>query len=258
MLPVWIISLRESVDRRKEVAQHLHSINLPFEFVAAIDGHRLSPAELCTSYSQEHAQRAIGRPMTPGEIGCSLSHMTVYRRMIEENLDSLVVLEDDARVSADLRFVLERAEQWPQDWEVMYLCHHGNDTNHISLRGQTPLGPRHRIVRFSDRPLLSVAYVVSSSAARKLLCAGFPVSVPADELLNGYAIPVSLRRYGIHPVVVEHACLNDSFLAAERAVANASIYQAAFSLNQFLPESVYRRGRRFVKFGKRFFRRCIV
>jgi glycosyl transferase family 25 len=196
--------------------------------------------------------------MTPGEIGCSLSHMAVYRRMIDENIESLVVLEDDARISADLRSVLERAGQWPHDWDILFLYHQGNDANHISLRKRVQLGPRHCIVRFSDRPLGTVAYAVRSSAARKLLCAGLPISAPADELLNGYASRISLCRYGIHPVVVEHACSNDSFLAAERMRANASLHMTTFSLSRFLPNSLYRRGRRCVKFGKRFFRRYIV
>jgi glycosyl transferase, family 25 len=258
MLPIWVISLEESVDRRSEVSQQLSHINLPFRFYPAIDGRGLSPAELRTVYAPERAQRAIGRPMTPGEIGCSLSHLSVYRSMVEADFDGLVVLEDDARPRPGLRIALERTDQWPRDWEVMFLYHLGNDANHISLRGQIPLGLQHRVVRFSDRPLGTVAYAVRLSAARKLLSAGFPVSVPADELLNGYAIPVDLCRYGIHPAVIEHKHSNDSFLAAERALANASTSMATWDPRRFLPKGVYRRGRRLAKFGKRFFRRFII
>jgi glycosyl transferase family 25 len=258
MLPIWVLSLEESVDRRIEVSRHLRAIDLPFQLFPAVDGCRLGPAELRSIYSEEDAHRALGRPMTPGEIGCSLSHLAIYQRMISADLDGLVVLEDDARAKAGLRFVLERMEQWPHDWEVMYLYHLGNDANHISLRRQAPLGPRHRIVRFSDRPLCTVAYAIRASAARKLLRAGFPVSVPADELLNGYAIPVDLRRYGIHPVVVEHSAPDASYLAAERTPANAAVHVSTPGFHRLLPDGIYRRCRRFVKFGKRFFLRHIV
>jgi glycosyl transferase family 25 len=257
MLPVWVVSLEESVDRRIEVARHLRDIDLPFQFFPAVDGCRLGSGELRSIYSEEAARRVIGRSMTTGEIGCSLSHLAVYQCMIEANLDGLVVLEDDARAEAGLRFVLERREQWPSDWEVMYLYHLGNDANHISLRGQVALGSQHRIVRFSDRPLCTVAYAIRASAARKLLRAGFPVSAPADELLNGSAIPVGLHRYGIHPVVVEHTHPDASLLAAERALANAAVHASTPGLHRLLPDGVYRRCRRFAKFGKRFFWRYI-
>jgi glycosyl transferase family 25 len=258
MLTVWVVSLEESVDRRIEVARSLHDIDLPFQFFPAVDGCRLCSDELRSIYSEEDARRAIGRPMTAGEIGCSLSHLAVYQGMIEANLDGLVVLEDDARAEVGLRFVLERMNQWPHDWEVMYLYHLGNDANHISLRGRSALGSQHRIVRFSDRPLGTVAYAIRASAARKMLRAGFPVSAPADELLNGYAIPVDLHRYGIHPVVVEHTHPDASHLAVERTPANAAVHASTPGLHRLLPDSVYRRCRRFAKSGKRFFKRYIV
>ena len=82
--------------------------------------------------------------------------------------------------------------------------------------------------------------------------------MPADELLNGYYVPVDVRRYGIDPVVVEHGDPGGSYLAAERAPANAAVQLSRHGVARFLPDGVYRRSRRIAKFGKRFLRRHIV
>jgi len=258
MLPILVVSLEQSTGRRIEVARHLTALNLPYQFFSAIDGNRLDSAELHTRYSEASAWRALGRPMTAGEIGCSLSHLAIYRQMLEAELDELVIMEDDARPGPGLRYVLEHRDQWPRDWEVMYFYHLGNDASHLSFRGRSPLGPVYRVVRFSDRPLGTVAYAIRNSAASKLLDAGFPVSVPADELLNGYQIPVDITRYGVSPVVVEHGHPDGSHLAAERMLANAAVRASQLGFARFLPDSVYRRIRRIAKFWKRFFRRHFV
>ena len=37
----------------------------------------------------------FGRELTPGELGCSLSHIRLWEKMVKENIPEVLILEDD-------------------------------------------------------------------------------------------------------------------------------------------------------------------
>ena len=90
MIPVTVISLARSADRRAFMAAHLGHLGIPYRLFDAVDGATLSDA-----------QRArYGATMPPGAMGCAESHLAILRAMIEGNDEFVCVLEDDAELSA--------------------------------------------------------------------------------------------------------------------------------------------------------------
>jgi glycosyl transferase family 25 len=197
MPPVWIVSLQRSSERRLRIFGHLTSLGLPFEFVDAVDGRNL-PAR-----SLDDATGLPGRQLTAGEIGCSLSHLGICRRLLDSGLDEVIVLEDD--VVLDPAFV-EAMDQRRDTchWDLIHL-HVGDPRSApvISLWNQQRLGARHRLVRLSTPMDGTFGYLLRRSGAEKLLRGGFPVRVPAD-LLTGGAVDIGLRICGIAPALVRH------------------------------------------------------
>ena len=47
------------------------------------------------------------KPLTLGEIGCAISHIKVYEHMVENNIESAIILEDDAIVSQHFKEIVE-------------------------------------------------------------------------------------------------------------------------------------------------------
>ena len=47
------------------------------------------------------------KPLTLGEIGCAISHIKVYEHMVENNIKSAIILEDDAIVSQHFKEIVE-------------------------------------------------------------------------------------------------------------------------------------------------------
>jgi glycosyl transferase, family 25 len=78
------------------MAKQLAGRAAEWTFVDAVDGKDLLPAELAKRYDDVRTLRAFGRPLTPPEIGCALSHREVYRRVLDQDLQTAIVLEDDA------------------------------------------------------------------------------------------------------------------------------------------------------------------
>ena len=73
-------------------------------------------------YNREKRWRMFGCDLTPNEIGCYLSHFRLYEKIVEENIDRAVILEDDVDVSADFPSVLRALNDAPDDWEFIRLA----------------------------------------------------------------------------------------------------------------------------------------
>ncbi len=202
MPPIWVINLRRSVDRRASIRAELDRLGLEYELVDAVDGRELGPEELAASYSASAALALIGRELTPGEIGCSLSHLWLYQRQVEEGHEDVVILEDDIVVSPAFPDILRRRDALPTDWELVLF--HRVNTPAVSYWGRRRFDQRHRCVKFASLVDGTVSYLLRLSGARKLLAHGYPVRVPSDCLTGG-KFKTGVCLYGLEPPCVRHS-----------------------------------------------------
>jgi glycosyl transferase family 25 len=199
--PLWVVNLDRARDRRTFVEESFGALGLSPRIVPAVDGRELD-AGIRSQYSELNAMYTYGRPLVDGHIACSLSHLSVYRTMLEEGLDEVAVFEDDVRPSPALVEVLAERDRFPDDADIVTL--------HTLFEWATPvpiddrvLAEQFRVCRYQRSPMGTQAYLVRASAARRLLSIGYPVRLPADELLFRPR-PAGLRVYGIEPTPVEH------------------------------------------------------
>ena len=78
---IFVVSLKRSVDRRASMVTELERCGLRYEFVDAVDGRSLTASQR-ERYSATESLRLHGRELTSGEIGCALSHLLLYERMV--------------------------------------------------------------------------------------------------------------------------------------------------------------------------------
>ncbi len=99
MIPVEVINLPQSADRRAYMAAHLGALGVPFKFFAAIDGSQL-PA----------TTRARYEPTIPaGAMGCAESHLALLRHIAQGDAAFVCVLEDDAELAPEALQLLDPA-----------------------------------------------------------------------------------------------------------------------------------------------------
>ncbi len=101
MISVFVISLPDCRDRRTRISAALDGLGLPFEFFDAVDGRQGFPPERESEIDRTEAWRK-GNFLTDAEFACALSHIDVYRRIVSENIDHALVLEDDVIPQPDL------------------------------------------------------------------------------------------------------------------------------------------------------------
>lgn len=205
--PVLVISLTRSAERREHMARQLGDLGLLWEFVDGVDGSALAREELRSAAGAAalEVRPALGRRLTPGEIGCALSHQRCYRRILEKELRMAFVLEDDVDVPPAFVEVAEAILRFPPGWELVLFAHHSarNGTSkgaETTWRGAA-VHPRHRVARVAEFAMGAMAYLLTSEGARKLLDHGTPVRMPADWV-TGYAPSAGVRSCAVTPPVI--------------------------------------------------------
>jgi glycosyl transferase family 25 len=196
---VKVISLANS-RRREEFSQAAANASLPWEF---FDGHVQIAHPL--RYSPEDAIRYIGRPLTPGEIGCYTSHFKLWQDFLGSPSQQLVVMEED--VMADWKAVerLAREDLTRRDIHILRLF--STHPFPFDFGVYRFLSPHAHLVRVRGLILGTQAYIVTRRGAEALTKAAMQVVRPIDHEMSRYwsygvtnycisPYPV-LERYGV-------------------------------------------------------------
>jgi len=214
--PIWVISLARAEARRRSVETSFAAAGIGFELFDAVDGRALDPQER-RQYSRWRSLYEIGRDLTLGDVGCSLSHLRVYERMVAEQIPEVVVVEDDVQPTPDLVTVLAARAGLPADWQVVTL-HSLFASADPQPRPGPPIADGYRVCTYRRIPFGTQCYLINLDGARRALEVGYPVRMPPDELLYRRR-PAGLRVYGVEPSPVVHADLGSELRTARASDA---------------------------------------
>lgn len=166
----YCINLPAAADRRQNMIEQGRRFNLDLEIVEAVNGKQLSESELQASiYDPERNQ------LTKGEIGCALSHLKVYEKILASGADFAFVTEDDAIFAEDpAPFLAAAATANPA--EPLVFLDTGNKS-YIESRGRR-FGSLVFYPAFDAN--LAHAYVITRAGAQKLYDDLRPVRIVAD------------------------------------------------------------------------------
>ena len=213
-IPVLVVSLTHASKRRKFMREQMVKLKIDYEFFDAVDGDKLSNADISKFKIKEGEQRN-GRPLSKGELGCAFSHLHVYEKMLAENIEQLIVLEDDAQLDDDFAALINGLDNSSVQWDLAYigyLCDpydppfFGKNIYPISLWESrvlpaTAISTKYRI----GPPLLILlgthAYAITKKGAEQLIqeIRDEPV-IPADDRL---AISGIKQYFAIAPLTVK-------------------------------------------------------
>ncbi|MFP4793960.1 glycosyltransferase family 25 protein [Pasteurella multocida] len=203
--PIFVISLKDS-PRRAIISQRLNGLKLNFTFIDGINGKMLSDAEKqAIDYEFYPKQFAASRPLTIGEIGCAMSHLLIYKMILEQNIDKAIILEDDAIVSQEFEhIVLDSLNKVPNTVDILFY-EHGKAKTYFC---QKNLIEGYRLVHYrtpskrSKRTITrATAYLITQEGANKLLKLAYPIRMPADYLTGALQL-TGLNAYGVEPPCV--------------------------------------------------------
>ena len=123
------------------------------------------------------AEKLFGMDLTAGALGCALGHRAIWQRVVDENLQRCLILEDDVEFSPKFpRLIQERWAAVPSDWGIVYFG--GLD---LLAKGKPPRPFVAEGVRLAYRGHRELtAYVVNAKSAARCLELSVPMTWQVD------------------------------------------------------------------------------
>jgi len=186
-IQVFYINRDCDLERRAHIEKQLDRLGLLSTRIRGVDG-RAVPEWLNGYYDDR---------LTPGEVGCSASHLTACAAIRDSNLPYAVILEDDAELTDDFeQTVLDAVRIAPRSWDVIRLTRPGKNALQIIAKTST----NHSLIRYSKIPVSAAGLMVSYAGAKKLLRPRL-IKEPIDSEIR-YPWQLDLNVLGIAPGVV--------------------------------------------------------
>lgn len=175
---IFVINLEKDKARRESISAQLDALGLGYEIVPAVLGASLAEDERASLYDDRKARLHRARSLVPAEIGCALSHLKVYRAIVERGIDCALILEDDVTLPPVLGAFLAECTSLvrPTQPSVWLLSPAAGDE---SMRPPVAIGKSHRLLPYRSGFYAS-SYLVTQAAARALLKELQPVADVAD------------------------------------------------------------------------------
>jgi GR25 family glycosyltransferase involved in LPS biosynthesis len=111
-----------------------------------------------------------------GAVGCSLSHILLWKQMVEQKLDSIMVFEDDvqfySKFQDQLQVILQNI---PEDADVVFF---DVSRNFKSIRYNDIFD------KILDRFFGTHAYIITNKGANKMLPYVFPIEIQIDSFMG--------------------------------------------------------------------------
>lgn len=122
-MKIFVINLESEQSRMQKIKQQLDSLGLEFERFPAVMGRELTQSQISELYDPQKAVQELGRELRLAEIGCSASHMAIYRKIVDENIPISLIIEDDAIISPQIKALLTEIEgaTTKTNWEYLSL-----------------------------------------------------------------------------------------------------------------------------------------
>lgn len=176
---VFVISLKNSIERREYITKLFNLEKINFEFFDAVNGKEMK--------KEIYSDNALN----PGEIGCLLSHLNIYKRIVDLSINQSLIFEDDVEFEKNFPAIYHK---WINDnstntFDLLKLGYADGVSFDYKKKISTYLFTRQRkfgikIKRPFDKTYGSFAYIITKSGAEKLINIVQSNIKPIDVILH--------------------------------------------------------------------------
>jgi GR25 family glycosyltransferase involved in LPS biosynthesis len=169
-----------------------------------------------------------------GRIACHLSQITLLKKFIQSDDDTIFIFEDDIsnNISKDYKNIIEDSmSNIPDDWDIVFFGRCWDDCNNMKKIKNT----NNLYQVFS--PLCRHAYGLTKKGAKKILQYTIPMTDNGDQMYKKHINNGNITAYAIHPSLFSQ---NRNDFGSNIGNDINKIFQKAASLfNKDIRKSVY-------------------
>ena len=209
-----VINLTKSTDRLEYIYQQTRLIGIRIERFPAIYGKdimdSIKPYVAWKSVPIPPPTNINAHPL-PGEIGVYMSHITLWKQLLESEHEYYMVIEDDVILSPNLLYLDDIISKLPSNWDFVFLgvnilgCKNQHMEPHSNIDGKnTVVSVTNQL--FKVNRLLSecmagaFGYIVRKKGAMVLFTNALPITMPIDVYIQSNISNINI--YALSPPLV--------------------------------------------------------
>ena len=185
-MKTYVISLKSECNRRKHMISQFNEKNVQFDFFDA-----LTPQ---FAFDEAKSMGFIIKEdlISGGEVACFMSHVALWRKMIDENIQYLAIFEDDVILSDDANEFLSSSSWIKHNWDIVKIEKFNKKAILSSLQIVSQNSKR-EVSRLLSKHYGCAGYIISLNAAKQLInyLNKNPKLIPLDHIVFEYFIPES-------------------------------------------------------------------
>lgn len=199
-MKAFIINMAKDTAKRATIEAQLEKYpELDYEIFPAVEGAKLSGEKLIEYGYEAFLNKYVSFGTLPA-FGCSISHYLLYKKIIADNLDIALIIEDDAILSQQLKIKLPLIKDYINSFEcpVIVLL---TPEFFYKKKEKTTIDNAISITKVSHG-YMSSGYIINREAALLLSTKLFPIKYLADEW--GEFIKMGINLYGTIPHLISY------------------------------------------------------
>ena len=186
LIKAYVINLGYRIDRKLNFINSYNLNNINFEIIKAIDKKTLIPKILLNNnilgkIGYDNLSLSIRKNHYEfnnlGAVGCYLSHIKVWKKILKDNVKYGIVYEDDVEFNNNITSdsIIECINNLPDDWHILLL-----NKNKVKMHKINNVKNLYKVERF----LCTHSYVIKTSIIKYLLENILPINQQIDFKLS--------------------------------------------------------------------------
>jgi glycosyl transferase, family 25 len=239
----FLINLDHSHTRLNNSKAQLEKQGIAFERIPAVWGANLSDSFVAQVYSKQRTG-SYYKTLNRGEIGCYLSHVQAWQRIVDLDLDFAVVLEDDfIMTGVEFTGVIAALTQIKKPWYYIKLGGYHKDRDLIK---REKIGA-FELVTFKKVPNRTCSQIVSKEGAKRLLKTCLPFSRPIDvDLRYWWEKDITVQALLPYSFMPDRAVESDILKFSKRKDAEKNLIQGVIDKYSYFFQ-YHHKGRQWVR-----------
>ncbi|MGI5065399.1 glycosyltransferase family 25 protein [Treponema putidum] len=173
----FVLNLEHNTERKKYMQDLLKDIPIDYEFFPAVYGKSITNID--QFYDSKLAEKRAKRQLNVGEIGTAISHKNIYKKMIDENIEQALILEDDVTFLDGFIDVYKKIEKINVGNKIILL---GTIVKKkIKKIWKKILTPEHSMYLVLNNYAGAYGYIIGLDAAKRIYYHNKKVFIEADK-----------------------------------------------------------------------------
>jgi len=205
MVKLFCINLKSRNDRLERFTRlNKEKLHFPFEVIDAVDGKKLDLENMKEKINP--LDYLTAKNQLSGVIGCCSSHFKVFQKMLNENIEYALIMEDDLLLSDDLRKVNQVIDFFKQiKGDLLYFNYPYPKESYEKTNSQG-----YKLKQFDGKLYTAEMYLISKSFAKKVL-SYFENNLGAfDLMLKRTIMREDCKVFCLEPPIADQFDRNDS------------------------------------------------